>query len=184
MRLSTPIRRLHRSDGFTLVEIMVASAIGAAIMGAVLTTYIFVVKGFQTAANYSEVHAAGRLSVDYFAKDVRSVYTVTSCTSTSLVVGIPTAFNSVGSVISNKTVTYSYSNGALNRTDSSTGFTDMMATNIYQLTFSLYDHLGSNTAVLASAKGVQLDIKLRKYVQSKIQSEDYLSARIDMRNVP
>jgi hypothetical protein len=60
----------------------------------------------------------------------------------------------------------------------------MLATNICQLTFSLYDKLGNGTAVPSSAKGVQVDIKLRKYVLSIIQSEDFLSARYDMRNVP
>jgi hypothetical protein len=48
----------------------------------------------------------------------------------------------------------------------------------------LYDKLGSNTVVLSNAKGVQVDIRLRKYVINQVQSEDYLSARLDMRNTP
>ena len=72
--------------------------------------------------------------------------------------------------------------GALFRTDSSTTNTDMLATNIYSLTLALYDHVGSNTTLVSTAKGIQIDIKLRKQVISNIQSEDYLSARVDMRN--
>ena len=68
--------------------------------------------------------------------------------------------------------------------DSKTGQTSLLATNVQQLTFSLYDRLGTNTTVLGNAKGVQVNIHLRKYVLSQIQSEDFLSARLEMRNKP
>jgi len=97
---------------------------------------------------------------------------------------IPTAFSSTGSVVSNKTVSYTLNNGEMWRTDYGTGESRPLAHNIYQLTFSLYDRLGSSTTVLSTAKGVQIQIRLRKSVMSQIQSEDYLSARLDMRNVP
>jgi prepilin-type N-terminal cleavage/methylation domain-containing protein len=179
-------RRIHYPAGFTLAEMMMGTAIGVIVMAAVLTTYVLCLKQFRAISNYMEIHRAGRQSVDVFSQDIRGVSRVSSLNKTSLVVVIPTAFNSSGSVISNKTVTYScnVSNGTLKRTDSSTGLTRVLASNINDLTFSLYDHVGSNTAVLTSAKGIQLDIKLRKTVMSQIQSEDFLSARLDMRNVP
>ena len=162
------------------------TAIGAIVITGVLTTYVLCIKQFRAVSNYVEIHRGGRKSVDTFSQDIRGVSSVTTLNKTNLVVVIPTAFNSSGSVISNKTVTYlcNTNNGTLKRTDSGTGTTTVLATNIFDLTFSLYDHLGSNTAVLSSAKGIQVDIKLRKRVMSQIQSEDFLSARLDMRNVP
>src|SRR5258706_6318913 len=171
----------HRTSGYTLGEMLVSSAVGSLAIAAILTTYVFSVKSFSSIAHYAEIHCAGRHAVDVFARDMRAVNQVNSFSSTSLQVTVPTAFNN-GAVGAIKTVTYVSSGGAFYRTDSSTGKTSMLATNIYQVTFKLYDRLGSNTTVIANSKGVQVDLKMRKYVISQIQSEDYLSARLDMRN--
>ena len=176
--------RLRTCGGFSLAEVMIGSAIVAFIMAAVLTSYILCLKQFGAISNYAEIHRGGRTSVDLLSQDCRGVGTISSYTSTNLVVIIPTAFNATGGVISNKTVTYTMLSGALWRTDSSTGRTIMLTSNINTLTFSLYNKFGSNTTVISTAKGVQVDIRLRKTIMSQIQSEDYLSARLDMRNVP
>lgn len=175
--------RLKSVAGFTMTEMLVATAIGTFIIAGITSTYLLSVKSFRAIGHYLEIHTNGRQAVDQFARDMRGVYSISSFNSNRVTATIPTAFNSSGSIISNKTVTYSLSHGALYRTDSTAG-TSMLATNIYQLTFMLYDRLGSNTTVLANAKGIQVDIRLRKYVISQVQSEDYLSARLDMRNKP
>jgi hypothetical protein len=163
---------------------MMGTAIGALVIAGVLTTYILCLKQFNAISNYAEIHRGGRASVDQLSQDFRAISSISSFASTNLVAVIPTAFSATGSVISNKIVTYAMRSGALWRTDSSTGKTVMLATNINTLTFSLYNRFGTNTTVLSSAKGIQVDIRLRKTVMSQIQSEDYLSARLDMRNVP
>ena len=175
----------HRRHGFTLVEMMIGLAIATTVLIGILSTYILAVKGLTAVSNYAEIHGGGRRSADTIAKDMRSVSSIVSFPNPSnIVVAIPTAFDSSGAITGSKTVKYFISNGALYRNDSSTGFTDRLATNIYQLTFTLYDRNTNVTSVLSSAKGVQVDIKLRKAVISQIQSEDYLSARWDMRNIP
>ena len=183
-RLITVVRRLRDPHGMTLAELMVATAIGAITLAGVSTTYIISLRSFMAITNYNRIHADGRLAVTYFAKDMRAVSSITSFpNSSNITVTIPTAFNSSGTVTSSKSVSYMTSGGAFYRLDSSTGNTDMLATNINRLTFTLFDLLGnSNSVTLANAKGVQLDINLRTYVGSRIQTEDYLSARYDMRN--
>ena len=175
---------LRARGGFTMTELMMGTAIGAFVIAGVITTYILCLKQFTAISNYAEIHRGGRSSVDQLSQDFRGVSSISSFASTNLVVIIPTAFSATGSVISNKTVTYAVRNGGLWRTDSSTGKTVMLTTNINTVTFSLYNRLGSNTTVVSTAKGVQVDLRLRKTVMSQIQSEDYLSARLDMRNVP
>jgi hypothetical protein len=81
-------------------------------------------------------------------------------------------------------VTYSYAGGALRRTDSTDNIPVLLATNIYACTFQLYDKVGALTTVRANAKAAQLDLWLRKYTAGRAQTEDYLSARLDMRNKP
>ena len=183
INLLSPARLLRDRRGQTLSEAMIAAAIGVIIMAGITTTYILSLRGFTAVANYNQIHADGRLAVSYFAKDMRSVTNITSFANPSnITVAIP-AFNGSGSVTNTKTVSYTMSAGALYRYDSSTGNTDQLATNINKLTFTLYDLAGNtNSVVPANAKGIQVDIKLRKTVGSQAQTEDYLSARYDMRN--
>jgi prepilin-type N-terminal cleavage/methylation domain-containing protein len=176
--------KAHRGSrgGFTLVEAMVAMTIGGFILAAVLTTYIMSIKAFQSLANYWEIHSGGRLAVDYFAADMRAVSSITSLTTSNLLVVIPTAF--YGTPPPSKTVSYYLSNGSLYRTDSTRAGSKLLSQNISTMTFKLYDRVGNPTALTSIAKSIQLDLKLQKNIGSKIQSEDYLSARLVMRNKP
>ena len=180
---SSSARRLRDPGGQTLAETLIALAIGAIILAGIATTYIISLRGFAAIQNYDEIHAEGRLAVSYFAKDIRAVTNITSYLNASnITVAIP-AFDGSGSVTNTKTVSYTTSGGALYRYDSSTGNTDLLATNISQLTFTLYDLAGNTDSVAVSnAKGIQVDIKLRKTIGSQAQTEDFLSARYDMRN--
>ena len=169
--------------GFTLSEVMVASALGAILLVGIMTTYLFSIKSFLAVNNYAQIHSDGRSAIDQFARDMRSVNSVVSfATNGPLVVTIPTNF--VGATPLTKTATYTYSGSALYRSDSSTGKTSLLATNVYYVCFSLYDKYGNNTNVTSCARSVQVDIKLRKSVANLPQTEDYLSARLDMRNTP
>jgi prepilin-type N-terminal cleavage/methylation domain-containing protein len=181
MRNSPP---QHHRAGFTIVEISVSSAIVLILLAGILTTYLQLTRSFRAVSNYGNIHADGRRAVDWFAKDMRGVYAINTYSLSNLTVAIPTNFNTSGSVTGTKTVRYTYSNGAYRRYDSATGQTVTLATNIYQLSYTLYDRLGSNTTLLGTAKSIQLDIKLRKFVNNQQQTEEYLSARYDMRNKP
>ena len=171
---------------FTLSEVMIASAIGTLMLVGIMTTYVLSVRAYQGINNYAQIHGDGRKAIDRFALDMRSVSSVqsmnNSMSNATLVVTVPTNF--VGSVPLNTTVTYTWSGGAFYRTDSSTGRTSLLATNVYSAAFSLYDKNLSSTNVVAQARCAQVDIKLRKYVANMPQTEDYLSARLAMRNTP
>ncbi len=177
--------RFPNSAGFTLTEAMVSTAIGTIIMAGVLTSYILCARYFHAISNYWDIHSDGRYAIERFAADMRAVSDVTTfSTNGPLVVTVPVNFAANGTVLSNKTVTYTFAGGALRRTDTGTGDSNLIATNIYSLTFRLYDRVGSNTTVVATAKAIQLELFLRKYVAGRAQTEDYLSARLDMRNKP
>lgn len=183
--IPTDTRARQRHAAFTIAEVLVAAAIGTFILGGVLTTYIMTSKQFRAIANYWEIHTGGRAAIDRFAADMRGVSAITSFnTNGPLVVVIPTNFSVTGQPTTTKTVTYTYTNGELRRTDSVTGKTAVLARDIYSLHFRLYDRLGNPTSVLANAKAVQVELFLRKYVTGQAQTEDYLSARLDMRNKP
>ena len=178
-------RRLQDARGTTLLEIMIAAAIGAMILAGIATAYVLSLRGFVAMANYYQIHGDGRIAVNYFAKDMRAVTNIVYYPNVSnITVAVPVAFSASGAVTESASIAYSTSGGALYRYDSRTGYTDMLATNISLLAFTLYDLTGRliTNGVLSTAKGIQVDIHLRKTVGSQVQTEEYLSARFDMRN--
>jgi prepilin-type N-terminal cleavage/methylation domain-containing protein len=177
--------RYRSPAGFSLTEVMVAGAIGSIILAGVLTSYILCARYFYAISNYWDIHSDGRYAVERFSNDMRAVYSITSfATNGPLTVVIPTSFSLAGVPTATKSVTYTVSGGALRRTDSTVPGTDVIATNTYRVAFRLYDRVGSNTTVLSTAKGIQVELFLRKFTAGRAQTEDYLSARLDMRNTP
>jgi Tfp pilus assembly protein PilW len=170
--------------GFSIVEMMMVLSIGTFVLAGILSTYVFALKAFQAAANYHEIHQAGRNAVDLFAKDMRAASAITAASAANLTVTVPTAFSAQGTLTSSKSVSWTYSNGALYRYESDTGNTRMLASNVFACTFTLYDKVLNSNVVASIAKSAQLDVKLRKYVIGQSQTEDYLSARYDLRNKP
>ena len=180
--MPAPPRPDRRAGAYTSTELLVATALGALVLGAVLSSYVVVSKGLESLANYGQIHGQVRRVLNNFSVDVRAAKAVTSCTTASIAVSVPTAFGSTGSAISNKTVKYWLSGSNLYRSDSSAGETNLLATDIDQLSFSLYDKGGTNTGVLSAAKGIQVNLTLSQDIVSVAQSEPSLSARLDMRN--
>ncbi len=154
------------------------------VLAGVLSTYLHLTRSFFAISNYTQIHADGRTAVDWFAKDMRCASGITSYSAANLTVVIPTNFNATGRILGYKTVSYTYANGAYRRYDSSTGSTSLLATNVFQLTYTLYDHVGNPTALTNNAKSLQVDVKLRKYINNQTQTEEYLSGRYDLRNKP
>jgi prepilin-type N-terminal cleavage/methylation domain-containing protein len=181
---SSNCRHRRGQAGFTLVEALMGMTIGSIIMAGVLSTYIMTGREFRALSNYWEIHADGRNAIDRFAIDMRAVYGIASfSTNGSIVVKMP-YFAGNGTITNTSNITYTYANSMLKRTDGNSGKTSVLATNIYNLKFSLYDRVGNTTTVLSSAKGISIELFLRKFTAGQKQTEDYLSARINMRNVP
>ena len=177
--------RIRATGAFTLIETLLSASLGTFILSGVMTTYIGSMKGLQTISNYVEIHQNGRHAVDVFGRDMQAVSGISSCsTSGAMVVTIPISFTWNGIVTATKTITYSSSGNGWYRHDSQTGGTHMIANNAYQVVLTLFDRIGNPTTIPSIAKCVQVDLRLRKYVMSQVQSEDYVSARVIMRNKP
>ena len=174
--------RAGSTAGTTSAELVIATGITSMVMAAVLSSSFFVTKGLQSVSYYSQIHGDGRRIVNNFSRDVRAASAVDSFSSSSVALTIPTSFSSSGTVLTNKTVTYWVSANKLFRSDSSVSQTNLVVTNISQLTFSLYDMGGTNTVSLSAAKEVQVDMTLRKFVMNLAKSEFSGSARLAMRN--
>jgi len=178
------VRRDSRESGFTLPEIMVALALGTIIMVGLLSTYILSVKGFKAMADYAVIHEEGRHALNLFARDIRLATGITSSTTTNVVLNLPTAFNSSGKVTGSNSITHTFQSSWWTRTDGNAGTTKILSRDVTNLTFSMYDSLGSNTATAASAYEIQARLQLVQSFGSKTQSETQVSSRMKLRNKP
>ena len=180
MHHSTPI---GRSAGFTITETLVAVAILLILTTGIMSTYVFSIWGFQGITNYVQLHMDGRTAVNQFLKDMRGVTNVVSFANNGpFVVSVATNFVNGAALTTTLTYTFSSSGHTLSRSDSAS--TTLLAMNVNLATFTMYDKSGNNTAVPNVAKSVQLDLFMSNRVVNTRQTEDYLSARTVMRNIP
>ncbi len=175
---------IHGTRGFTLTELAIASALGSIVLLAVMVTFSAATKHFKAVANYGQIHSEGRLAVDKFAQDFRKATDVTSWASSTITLTIPTSFTSAGAVSTSKSVRYYRQGANLIRQDVTVGTSETLSNSVQTLTFTMYDRVGTSTSLTANCKGVQVDIQLRRTVQSTQQTEDFLSARLMSRNKP
>jgi prepilin-type N-terminal cleavage/methylation domain-containing protein len=168
--------------GFTLIELLIGSAIGALVLAGVMTAFSISVRGFAAAGNYADMQSKTRSILDHFSEDTRRAYVISQFNaSNNLVLNVPTSIDNTGTIVSNKTITYNFTNQALRRTDSSIGNSVLLATNVVGLAFTLYDGAGQTTTVSSVARAIQLSLTLRKDILGVAQTDDPISARITMR---
>jgi len=91
-----------RAAAFTLVELLIGAALSAAIMAAVLSSYVYLGRNLARLANQQTIESESRRALDYFAQDVQGASEITGTPSTgSVVLTVPTAKGAT-------TITYYY----------------------------------------------------------------------------
>lgn len=94
--------------GFTLVEVLISSTLGAMLMAAVLSSYLFLGRSLTRQANYQTLEAKGREALTYLRRDfalAQAVKTGTNPTSSTVTLALPAG-----------EVTYAFAANALTRT--------------------------------------------------------------------
>lgn len=104
-------RGSRSSAGFTLVELLIGATLSAAVMAAVLSSYIYVGRQLARLANQQILETEGRRTLANFSRDVRlaSGLTTISISPTSPATSRVDLIVPTGS--SSNTVTYYYNNG-------------------------------------------------------------------------
>lgn len=197
--------RRRAAKGFTLVELMVGAALSAAVMAAVLSSYIYLGRGLNRLANQQTLETETRRTLAYFTQDVQSATGLTStisATRVSLVVPSATGTNTVTYYYNNSSSSTSVSiNGtsvtmaadALTRCvyDGSTVTPQTLLRNISTggLTFSYYDGAGnayaSYTNYIAGIKQLSLQVTTQAgSANNGTQTRPYqaASSRLVLRN--
>jgi type II secretory pathway component PulJ len=104
--------RLRSSHaGFTLVELLVGATLSAAVMAAVLSSYIFVGRNLARLANQQTLETEGRRTLAYFARDVRLASDLATVSTSPTSPATNRVDLTVPTGSSSNTVTYYYNNG-------------------------------------------------------------------------
>jgi prepilin-type N-terminal cleavage/methylation domain-containing protein len=181
-KLSNHNHRAHR--GFTLVEMIVAVAIGCLLLAALATLYMFSMRSFGAMANYSDLNNKSRYASDIVSRDIRCCLNVVSATGNQLVLNEP------DDTTGNTTYNYDDVAGTLGRTKN--GETKVLLTGIVPNTlfFTLYQRpfVGApyeqfpTAASPSVAKLVAFQWSCSRSLVSSQNSESVEGAIVELRN--
>ena len=176
--------RQKRRDGWTLVEIMIASGLGTLILAAVLSTFIYMNRTLSATANYEELDRESRYALDVMTRAIRQCAMLTNWTSTSL------AFtNRDGTLLS---IAWDSNSGQLTYINQyPPAVTNVLLKDCISLTFSAYQRtpisgttmLFDTTSATTNTKCIVMDWVCRKtnYMSSR-ETESVQTAKVVMRN--
>ena len=153
------------SDGFTLIELIIVIAILSIISVMSLPLLQAGFTAYKTQSNLSDANWQGRLALDRFTRDIRSLpaaLNISTATATQLIFTDDT----------NTAVTYSLSGTSLLRN----GFT--LADGISTLTLGYYTNAGATTATIASIAYISMTLNI---TQNGVNTT--LQTVVDARNV-
>ena len=156
---------LSLSKGFTLVELLIGATLSAAVMAAVLSSYIYLGRSLNRLTNQQTLETEARRTLGYFTQDVETSTGVDSTgnapkvlpDATKVTLNLPST-----SAVATNYVTYTYDStaGTLSRTQAG-GTQQILLRNIISLEIGYYDASGnkytSYTNYLPGIKQLALD---------------------------
>lgn len=166
-------RRLSRAGGFTLVEVLIAMAVGGIVMGAVMTAFLSQHRSYLAQDDVVEMQQNARMAMDMLVRDIRSAaydpnnlgMDITTAGANNLVF---TRDDNTGVL---ETIRYTLVDAFITegRND---GFVDDLgrdegaglqpvAENISQLEFRYLDEDGNVTAALDAIRSIQVSIMVQ-----------------------
>lgn len=173
----------RRRAGFSLVEVMVSAAIGAGLLAAVLSTFLFVGRSGANLRNYSDMETQARKALEMFAEDVRQASAITWHSSTSLTLTVNSA-----------AIGYAYNVNAATFTRTTSSGTTTLITGVMPSSFSFkaYNVAGAEmplataanlTAASSSTKQLQISLEASRSTTTVTTATNLvLSARYILRN--
>jgi prepilin-type N-terminal cleavage/methylation domain-containing protein len=165
---------------FTLVELMVASALALVLATAIATFAFFSSRSFVVMANYTEMNQRSQLALDRMSKDIRQARLLGAYSTNSL-----TFSNADGTPLQ-----FTYTPGTRKLVRVSGGTTTTLLSDCDSLQFWIYQHtMKSNTfdcylpAVVTNARVIQVTWKnSRQILGKKATTENVESSKITLRN--
>jgi len=169
-----------RSAGFTLMEVMVASALGVLALALVGSLSWFTSRSFAAVANYVDLDQASQFALDKMSREIRQAQQLTDFTATSLTFAD----------VDHNPLSFIYDPETRTLVRVSGGQTNTLLQGCDFLQFSKYQHTPiSNTfdaydpAFVTNTKLIRVTwMCTRKILGAKVNTESVQSAKIALRN--
>jgi type IV pilus assembly protein PilW len=164
--------KLKKTEGFTLIELMVSMAIGMVMLAAVTTTFMLQTKTYNAQQQINEMEQNARGVLDVITRELKMAgykpnggsFSGVTYSTTQLM--IQTDLDASGgistSTTANEQITYAYdsTNKQITRAVG-TGSALVLADNITAFTFSYLDSTGASTTTSANIRQVSISITAR-----------------------
>jgi prepilin-type N-terminal cleavage/methylation domain-containing protein len=180
MDFKTTFTKGRKRAGFTLVEVLITSAISLVVAAAIAVLYLYSSRTFLTLDNYTDMCQRSQLALDKMSKDIRQAKLVTAFTNNAI------SFLDVNG----NALQFTYDSSARKLSRVSGGKTTTYLSGCDSLQFWVYQPTPtSNTfacfapAYLANARVIQVTwVCSRQIMGQKTTTESIETAQIAMRN--
>lgn len=163
--------------GFSLVELLISLGLISMLTLALLTSYVFILRGDQSVTNYGSMNAQARQMLEVLGSDLRTATDVTNFTSTSLTLVVPT--DPAATATQDVLWEYDSVSQIFTRHDPTT--TKTYARDVSTFSFYYTNSTNVQTSSLVEVKQVQISLRMLRLVASSVTSEYVISAQFTMR---
>lgn len=177
--MSDSDRRPGRTRGLTIVEVLLSTSLLGMLMAAVLSSFVFLLQGEQSIANYNSMNADARELLEMLSRDAKSATTVTNFTAQSLTLTVP--LNTTGGT---QDVTYEFDAATDSCIREAGGVRRALVANVGDFSFRYLNSNNSVTASLVELKQVQLSMRIVRRVSFSSNSQYVISAQYTLRAKP
>ncbi|WP_269538927.1 PilW family protein [Cerasicoccus fimbriatus] len=166
-----------RTKGFTIMEIMISTALLGFLMAGLVSTFVFMLRSSVSLGNYADMNRDGTYFLERFGREIRMTSNVITAADNSFTID-------VDSTSGTERITYSYlsSSGELVRVNNTTSSKKVMLDNISGIKIEYYNILGDLTTNINEVKSIQLRVDLTRNNMRDDNTDHIISARYNMRN--
>ncbi len=184
----------NNSEGFSLIELMVAMCIMAIATIPIMSFFGNFSKTTTTQNVTADLQENLIIGLDYIVRDLRRAgYDPTGISNASVLTSSATSFQFTSDdeedgdlTGTDENITYTFNGNDLQRTDSGLGVTDILLSNVdpANSSFVYYDSSGNATVTNADVRAVEINLQLTSPAGRDGSVTRSLTRRVKARNLP
>lgn len=171
-------QKKNKAGGFTLVEVLLSIVIGSMVLGAVLSSFVFMAKSCVSLNDYTELDVESRRAVEIFSREVRASSDISGFSVNGMTLTVPISGGS------SYTVNYTYvPNDRTFYRAYGTSDQQALLKGVQRFSLRRYNLLHNAASNDLETKQIQLDAETSRTAAGRFLATNHvLSARFVMRN--